>query len=68
MAHASIHSAEIVLSIFPSPSMTSVVLCWLVDSWDMSGSGHRFFSSLSPNRPHASTKWNSLRASRGEMV
>lgn len=52
--------------LFPSPSMISVVLCWLMDSQDLSSSGHRFLSFLSPNRPRASTKWNSLRVSCGE--
>lgn len=45
-----------------------MVLFWLVDSPDLSGSGHRFRSSLSPNRRCALTKWNSLRVSRGKTV
>lgn len=70
MAHGSMPLAETVLrlhvGLFPSPSMISVVLCWLMVSQDLSGSGHRFLSFLSPNRPRVSTKWNSLRVSRGE--
>lgn len=54
------------VDLFPSSSMIFVVLCWLIDSQDLSGSGHRFLSFLSSNKPHASTKWNSLRVSRGE--
>lgn len=56
------------VSLFPSLSMIFVVLYWLMDSQDLSGSGHRFLSFLSPNRPHASTKWNSLTVSRGETA
>lgn len=48
MANASMPLAETVLrlhvGLFPSPSMISVVLCWLIDSQDLSGSGHRFLS------------------------
>lgn len=55
MAHGSMPLAELVLrlhvGLFPSPSMISVVLCWLMVSQDLSGSGHRFLSFLSPNRP-----------------
>lgn len=65
MPRASVPTAEVVLRLrlggLPSPSRISVVLSWLVDSPDLSGCGHRFLSSLSPNRPRASTKWNSLR-------